>query len=62
MLKRTLAIVFSAAFLAGATAVVLPVQQAKAEMAPAKEKSKKSEDKSGMTGKERRTKCSAEWK
>jgi hypothetical protein len=59
MLKRTLAIVFSAAFLAGATTVILPVQQANAEMAPAKEKSK---DKSGMSGAERRAKCSAEWK
>jgi len=63
MLKRTLAIVFSAAFLAGATTVILPVQQAAAEMAPAKEKSKKkSEDKSGMSFNERRKKCSAEWK
>ena len=62
MLKRTLAIAFSAAFLAGATAVILPAQQANAEMAPAKEFKKKSEDKSGMSGKERRAKCSAEWK
>jgi hypothetical protein len=63
MLKRTLAIAVSAAFLAGATAVILPAHQANAEMAPVKEKSKKkSEDKSGMSGKERRDKCSAEWK
>jgi hypothetical protein len=62
MLKRTLAIAFSAALLVGATAVILPAQQANAEMAPAKEFKKKSEAKSGMSGKERRTKCSAEWK
>jgi len=63
MLKRTLAIVFSAAFLAGATAVVLPVQKANAEMAPAKEKAKKkSQDQSGMSFNDRRKKCSAEWK
>jgi hypothetical protein len=63
MLKRTLAIAFSAAFLAGAIIVIPPVQQANAEMAPAKEYSKKkSEAKSGMSGKERRAKCSAEWK
>ena len=58
MLKRTLAIAVSAAFLAGTTIVMLPVDRAAAEMA-AKEKSK---DKSGMTGKERMAKCSAEWK
>ena len=63
MLKRTLFAVLSAAFLAGATTVVLPVERAAAEMVPAKEKSKKkSEDKSGMTFNERRKKCSAEWK
>ena len=56
MLKRTLAFTLSAALLAGtATAVVLPVDRAAAEMA-------KPKDKSGMTGKERRTTCSAEWK
>ena len=59
MLKRTLAIVFSAVFLAGATTlVVLPVERAAAEMAT----QEKSKDKSGMSGKERRDKCSAEWK
>ena len=58
MLKRTLAITFSAAFLATSGIVVLPVEHAAAEMAT-KEKSK---DKSGMSGKERRAKCSAEWK
>ena len=59
MLKRTLSLLFSAAFLAAtAVTVVLPVERAAAEMA-AKDKSK---DKSGMSGKERRTKCSAEWK
>lgn len=59
MLKRTLAVALSAAFLATTTTaiVVLPTGQAAAEMA--KEKSK---DKSGMSGKERRAKCSAEWK
>jgi hypothetical protein len=58
MLTRTLTIILSAGFLAGTTLVVLPVERAAAEMA-AKEKSK---DKSGMSGAERRTKCSAEWK
>ncbi len=59
MLTRTLSLAFSAAFLAAtAITVVLPVERAAAEMAT-KEKSKA---KSGMSGKERRTKCSAEWK
>jgi len=58
MLTRTLAITLSAAFLAGTTLVILPVERAVAEVA-AKEKAK---DKSGMSGKERRAKCSAEWK
>lgn len=57
MLKHTLAMALSAAVLATATTVilVLPVERAAAEMAKAK-------DKSGMSGKERRAKCSAEWK
>jgi hypothetical protein len=71
MLKRTLAIVFSAAF---TTAIfVAPMAPAYAEMAaPTKEstKSKKdtakkettSGDKSGMSGAERRKKCSEEWR
>ncbi|MEA2875783.1 MAG: hypothetical protein QOF14_979 [Hyphomicrobiales bacterium] len=58
MLKRTFAIVVSAAFLAGATAVILPVERAAAEMAT----QEKSKAKPGMSGKERRDKCSAEWK
>ena len=63
MLKRTLAIALSAAFIAGTTIVILPVERAAAEMATTKEKSKKkSEDKSGMSFNERRKKCSAEWK
>jgi hypothetical protein len=63
MLKRTLATVLSAAFLAGSASVVLPVERAAAEMATTKEKSKaKSEDKSGMSFNDRRKKCSAEWK
>lgn len=41
-----------------ATTVVMPVERASAATA-AKEKSKA---KSGMSGKERRQKCSAEWK
>jgi hypothetical protein len=72
MLKRTLALAFSAAFVA-ATFVAVPVYRAHAEMAaPAKEPTKakkesatkdtKSDDKSGMTGAERRKKCSEEWK
>src|ERR1044072_5312482 len=71
MLKRTLAVVFSAAF---TTAIfVAPFAPAYAEMAaPTKETTKskkdtakkatKSEDKSGMTGADRRKKCSEEWK
>jgi hypothetical protein len=70
MLKRTLAIAFSAAFVAAA--FVAPVEPAYAEMAaPTKEttKSKKepakketmSGEKSGMSGAERRKKCSEEW-
>jgi len=54
MLTRTFAIALSAAFLAGTTLIILPVERAAAEMA--------TKDKSGMSGKERRTKCSAEWK
>ena len=59
MFKRTLAIAVSAALLAVTTVVILPVDRAAAELATTKEKSK---DKSGMTGKERMAKCSAEWK
>jgi hypothetical protein len=63
MLKRTLAIALSTAFIAGTTIVILPVERAAAEMATTKEKSKKkSEDTSGMSFNERRKKCSAEWK
>ena len=62
MLKRTLTIVFSAALLAGTTAIILPVERAAAEAATTKEKTKKSEDKSGMSFNDRRKKCSAEWK
>ena len=70
MLKRKLAIAFSAAF---ATAMfVAPVAPAYAQTAaPAKESAKskkesakndtKSGDKSGMSGAERRKKCSDEW-
>ena len=59
MLRRTLAIALSAAFFAGTTLMILPVGQAAAEVTPVKQKSN---DKSGMTGKERMAKCSAEWK
>jgi hypothetical protein len=61
MLKRTLAIAFSAALFATTTtaALILSVEPAVAEMAKSKEKSK---DKSGMSFNERRKKCSAEWK
>ena len=63
MLKRTLSIVVSVAFLAGMTTVILPVERAAAQMATAKEKTKKkSEDKSGMSFNDRRKKCSGEWK
>ena len=59
MLKSTLSLAFSAAFLAAtAVTVVLPVERAAAEMAT----QEKSKAKPGMSGKERRTKCSAEWK
>jgi hypothetical protein len=69
-MKRMLAIAFSAAFLAAAF-VAVPVYPAHAEMAAPKKdstnkesakKGAKSEDKSGMTGAERRKKCSEEWK
>ena len=70
MLKRTLALAFSAAF-AAAAFVAVPTDRAVAEMAaptttkakkePAKQETK-SGDKSGMTGAERRKKCSEEWK
>jgi hypothetical protein len=61
MLKRTLAIAFSAAFFATTTtaALILPVEPAAAEVAKSKEKSK---DKSGISFNERRKKCSAEWR
>lgn len=70
MLKRTLALAFSGALVA-ATFVAAP-QPAYAEMAaPTKETTKskkdtakketKSGDKSGMSGAERRKKCSEEW-
>ena len=63
MLKRTLAIVFSVAFLAATATIILPVERAAAEMATTREKTKKkSEDKSGISFNERRKKCSAEWK
>ena len=58
MLKRMLAITLSATFVAGMTLVILPVERAAAEMAV----QEKSKARSGMSGKERRTKCSAEWK
>ena len=69
-MKRTLAIAFSAALAAGTAFIAAPHERAKAEMvAPSKEstkkpstKTKQTEDKSGMTGAERRKKCSAEWK
>ena len=62
MLKRTLATVLSAAFLASTTIMVLPVERAAAEMTTKEKSKKKSEDKSGMSFNERRKKCSAEWK
>jgi hypothetical protein len=66
MLKRTLAIAFSAALVAATAAFVAPVDRAHAEMAaptkePAKKPPAKAETKSGMTGAERRKKCSEEW-
>lgn len=68
MLKRTLAIALSAAFVAATAVFIAPVDRAHAEMAApqSKKQSTKSDtkaaDKSGMSGAERRTKCSAEWK
>jgi hypothetical protein len=69
MLKRTLALAVSAAFLAATAILVAPVDRAYAEMAApqSKKQSTTSErkgaaDKSGMSGAERRKKCSAEWK
>ncbi len=59
MLKRTFAVLLSAALFAGVgtTALLTPVGEANAEMATAPQKAK-----SGMSGAERRKKCSAEWK
>jgi hypothetical protein len=57
MLKRTLAVAFSTAFLAATgTVIIAPVEHAYAEMRTAPK------DKSGMSGSERRKKCAAEWK
>ena len=67
-MKRTLAIAFSAALVAATAAFVAPIDRANAEMAaPTKDSTKakkepaKAEAKSGMTGAERRKKCSEEW-
>ena len=58
MLKRTLAVAFSTAFLiATGTLVTAPVERAHAEMLTTQPKQK-----SGMSGSERRKKCAAEWK
>ena len=65
MSKRTLALAFAAAFTA---ATLVAAHPAYAEMAAPQTKkrsttsTKGAEDKSGMTGAERRKKCSAEWK
>ena len=60
MLKRAFALVLSTTlfFGTGATALLGPVKQARAEMATAPQ----SKAKSGMSGSERRKKCSDEWK
>ena len=60
MLKRTFAVVLSVALFVGVgtTTLLSSVGQANAEMATAPQPKKKS----GMTGAERRKKCSAEWK
>ena len=59
-MKRTFAVLLSAALFAGVgtTALLTPVGEANAEMATAP----KPKTKSGMSGAERRKKCSAEWK
>jgi hypothetical protein len=59
MFKRAFAVALSGAFLAAVTTaiVVAPAGRAAAEMAAPDTKSK-----SGMSGSERRKKCSAEWK
>jgi hypothetical protein len=64
MLKRTLAVAFSSALLLATSTVLVPPDRASAEMAPKafKKETKTAEDKSGMSGAERRKKCSAEWK
>ena len=65
MLKRAFATALTAAFLVAATSamVIVPVNPAVAEMATKeKAKPKDTKEKTGMTGAERRTKCSAEWK
>src|SRR3954452_14934675 len=70
MFKRMLALAFSAAFVAAgsvavatdpAVAAIAAPTTTKAKKEPAKQETK-SGDKSGMTGAERRKKCSEEWK
>jgi hypothetical protein len=60
MLKRTFALVLSAALSVGVatTIIIIPVNQASAEMATAPQP----KTKSGTSGAERRKTCSAEWK
>ena len=64
MLKRTLVLALSAALVAATASIFTPAGRAHAETAAAqpKKQSTKSEDKSGMTGAERRKKCGEEWK
>jgi Spy/CpxP family protein refolding chaperone len=61
MLKRTLAIAFSAAFAAAAGTFVAPLDQARAEMAaPAKEPAKPKKE---LTPQQQKMKdCAAKWK
>ena len=62
-MKRTFAVAVAAAFFLTLGALAGPTQRAYAEMAPKafKKETKKAEDKSGMSGAERRKKCSEEW-
>jgi hypothetical protein len=58
MFKHTLAVAFATAFfVATGTLVVTPVDRAHAEML-----TKQPKEKSGMSGSDRRKKCSEEWK
>jgi len=68
MLKRALAVAFSAAFVAFITApgpahaeMAAPTKESTKSKKDTAKKETKSQDKSGMSGADRRKKCSEEW-